>query len=68
MGRKADERWLEQLEQAIANYPDERPGFFARLLGLDRSTVMRDLPALEERGVLLAEDDRGRLSLFGQGK
>ena len=66
MGRKADEGRLEQLERAIADYPDERPGFLARLLGLDRSTVMRDLPALEERGTLLAEDDRGRLSLFGR--
>ena len=66
MGRKADEGRLEQLEHAIADYPDERPGFLARQLGLDRSTVMRDLPALEERGVLLAEDDRGRLSLFGR--
>jgi hypothetical protein len=26
--------------------------------------VMRDLPALEERGVLLAEDERGGLSVF----
>jgi hypothetical protein len=32
-------------------------------MGLDRSTVMRDLPAMEERGVLLAEGDRGHLSL-----
>jgi DNA-binding IclR family transcriptional regulator len=68
MGRRADAGRLEQLEQAITDYPDQRPGFLARRLGLDRSTVMRDLPALEERGVLLAEDDRGRLSLFGQGK
>jgi len=64
MGRKADEQRLEQLEQAVADYPDERPGFLARLLGLDRSTVMRDLPALEEHGVLLVEDDQGRLSIF----
>jgi DNA-binding IclR family transcriptional regulator len=68
MGRKADERRLERLVRAIADHPGQRPGFLARRLGLDRSTVMRDLPALEERGVLLAEDDRGRLSLFGQGK
>jgi len=32
-----------------------------------RSTVQRDLPALEEGGVLLIEDERGLLSLFRRG-
>ncbi len=68
MGRRADIRRLERLVRAIAENPGQRPGFLAQQLGLDRSTVMRDLPALEERGLLLAEDDRGRLSLFGRGK
>jgi len=29
-----------------------------------RSTVLRDLPALEDQGTLLIEDERGLLSLF----
>lgn len=36
----------------------------ARRVGAERSTVRRDLAALEKRGVQLAEDDRGRVSLF----
>ncbi|MGB9739950.1 MAG: hypothetical protein C0184_07950 [Chloroflexus aggregans] len=32
-------------------------------LGVPRSTVIRDLPLLEEQGILLAEDHAGRLSL-----
>jgi DNA-binding IclR family transcriptional regulator len=36
----------------------------ARRVRAERSTVHRDLAALEKRGVLLAEDDRGRVSLF----
>lgn len=33
----------------------------ARLLGVARSTVNKDLVALEKRGVRLSEDHRGRL-------
>ena len=33
----------------------------ARLLGVGRSTVHKDLRALEKRGVRLSEDRRGRL-------
>jgi DeoR/GlpR family transcriptional regulator of sugar metabolism len=66
MGRKKDEKRLERLARTIEEHPDERPGFLAQLLGLHRSTVQRDLPALEERGVLLSEDDKGRLSIFGK--
>jgi biotin operon repressor len=36
----------------------------AKQLRVQRSTVHRDLTTLEQRGVLLAEDPRGRLSLF----
>jgi DNA-binding IclR family transcriptional regulator len=38
----------------------------ARKMGMPRSTVKRDLPALEKAGILLAEDRRGRLALFGR--
>ena len=36
----------------------------AKRVRTERSTVHRDLAALEKRGVLLAEDDLGRVSLF----
>lgn len=36
----------------------------AKQLRVQRSTVHRDLVALDKRGVLLAEDPRGRISLF----
>ncbi len=36
----------------------------AQRLGVQRSTVLRDLPLLEEQGFLLQEDERGKLRLF----
>ncbi len=48
----------------IAAQPGIRIADLARLLQLERSTVLRRLPALEDAGILLAEDERGRLSLF----
>ena len=35
----------------------------ALALGISRATVCKDLVQLEERGVRLAEDDAGRLSM-----
>ena len=39
------------------------PAQLADRLGVPRSTVLRDLPALEERGFLLQEDENGKLRL-----
>ncbi len=64
MARKAEPERLEQLYGAVEDYPGERPGFFARLLDLDRSSVTRSLPAMEEEGYLLSEDDEGGLWPF----
>lgn len=65
MGRKPNADRLDRYEQLVPSYPEAvRPGLLAQLLGVPRSTVQRDLPALEERGTLLMEDDRGLLSLF----
>ncbi len=36
----------------------------AQRLGVQRSTVLRDLPLLEAQGILLQEDERGKLRLF----
>jgi DNA-binding IclR family transcriptional regulator len=65
MGRKPDERRLERYGEVVPEYPGGvRASQLARVLGVHRSTVQRDLPALEERGTLLMEDERGLLSLF----
>lgn len=40
------------------------PAQLAARLGVPRSTVLRDLPKLDEQGVKLQEDERGRLQLF----
>lgn len=69
MGRRPSERRLEQYEELVPPYPEGiRPSQLARLLGVARSTVQRDLPELEERGTLLMEDRRGFLSLFRRRK
>jgi DeoR/GlpR family transcriptional regulator of sugar metabolism len=65
MGRRCNQRRLDRYEEVIPEYPGKiRPSQVARLLQVHRSTVQRDLPALEEQGTLLMEDGRGLLSLF----
>jgi DNA-binding IclR family transcriptional regulator len=56
----------ERLEQEVELLQSEalRPAQIAERLGVPRSTVMRDLPELEDRGVLLQEDEDGTLSIF----
>jgi len=61
MARQPNLQRLMLLYQYIEQYPGQRPGKLARLLGWHRSEVTRALPALEERGYLLAEDAQGRL-------
>jgi len=58
----------DRLEQEVELLEGEEllPAQIAERLGVPRSTVMRDLPELEERGVLLQEDKNGRLSIFGR--
>ena len=60
--RNRDE--YERMAALIAAQPGIRVADLSRLLQLERSTVLRRLPALEDAGILLAEDERGRLSLF----
>jgi hypothetical protein len=65
VGRRPDQGRLDRYEELVPEYPDQvRPSQLARLLAVPRSTVLRDLPALEERGTLLIEDEGGLLSLF----
>ena len=53
------ERMTELLEQQPLS-----PAQLADRLNVPRSTVMRDLPVLEDRGILLEEAEDGKLSIF----
>ncbi|MDI6696784.1 MAG: helix-turn-helix domain-containing protein [Anaerolineales bacterium] len=64
MARKPQPDRMDKVFQTIRQYPGEKPGFIARLLGLHRSEVTRLLPSLEEHGYLISEDDRGGLWPF----
>ncbi|MCS7040444.1 MAG: hypothetical protein RMN24_13325 [Anaerolineae bacterium] len=64
MARRPDGNRLEQIARYIENHPQSRPSDVARDLNLHPSTVLRSLPALEKAGILLCEDEQGRLSLF----
>jgi len=59
---KRDER--ESMDQIIQQNPGIRPTEIARLLRVQRSTVLRRLPSMEEDGYLYSEDERGGLWPF----
>ena len=54
----------DAMAQLIEAQPGIRVSELAAQLGVKRSTIMRRLPALEDAGILLSEDHKGRLSLF----
>ncbi len=64
MSRNPQPERLEAIYQKVEEQPGERPGAIAQLLGLNRSEVTRALPALEDQGYLLYEDQKGRLWPF----
>ncbi len=64
MARPANDKRAEQIYCKIEEYPGKRPGFIARLLGINRSEVTRALPSLQDKGLFVSEDDRGGLWPF----
>lgn len=64
MARKPRQERLEGIYRTIEEHPGEKAGFLARLLGLNRSEVTRALPALEEKGLMVSEDEQGGLWPF----
>jgi len=64
MARKIEDEKLENIYNKVKQNPGKKAGWIARLLGLNRSEVTRSLPALEEKGYLLSEDDQGGLWPF----
>ena len=59
--RRASEKRLEAIWQAVEREPGMRAGRVAQKLGVPRSSVTRALPSLEEERLLLSEDQCGRL-------
>jgi hypothetical protein len=64
MARQPQDEKLERIYNKVDEYPGEKPGFIARLLGLNRSEITRSLPALDDKGLFLSEDDKGGLWPF----
>ncbi len=63
--KKSKHTRLEKIAALVATQPEvmtEKE--LARTLRVARKTISKDLVSLEDHGVLLAEDDRARLSLF----
>jgi len=68
MARPANDKRAEQVYRKIEEHPGKKAGLIARLLGLNRSEVTRSLPALEDTGLYLIEDDKGALWPFRKPK
>lgn len=66
MGRKANNNRIEQIGRYVDTHPGSKPIDIARGLGLEPSSVTRLLPALQDQGILLSEDKKGRLWPFGK--
>ena len=68
MARQPKPERLEGIYRTIEAHPGKRPGVLANLLGLNRSEVTRALPAMENRGYLVSEDEKGGLWPFRKSK
>lgn len=64
MPRKADEARLRALREVISTQPGHQAAYYARLLNCQRETISRTLLMLNDRSVLFAEDEQGRLWPF----
>lgn len=60
--RKQEE--FEMMDQVIQENPGISQAALAQELDVERSTITRRLPSLEEAGYLYYEDDEGRLWPF----
>lgn len=64
MARKINDKRLKEIYNKVEQHPGRKPGFIAKLLGVNRSDVTRALPALQDQGLLISEDDQGGLWPF----
>ena len=68
MPRKANESRLQEAATLLQTQPGCKAGEYARRLGIHREDFRRVLVQLNDRGVLLSEDDNGHLWPFSKGK
>lgn len=68
MARPANHDRAEQIYRTIDENPGRKAGLIARLLGLHRSEVTRSLPTLQDKGLLVSEDEKGGLWPFLKNK
>lgn len=61
MARPANHDRAEEIYRKINENPGKKAGMIARLLGLNRSEVTRSLPTLDDKGLLVYEDEKGGL-------
>jgi Mn-dependent DtxR family transcriptional regulator len=64
MARPANHSRVEEIYRTIEKHQGKKAGFLARLLGINRSEVTRALPSLQDKGLLVSEDDKGGLWPF----
>lgn len=63
MARIADEVRIRSVVRLLEENPGHRPGDYARMMAWHREAFVRVLTQLEDRGVLVSEDRKGRLWL-----
>lgn len=62
-------RRLETIGELLGGSDGLTQAQLARMLGVSRGTINKDLAILQERtGILVSEDDRGILRLFCRGR
>lgn len=66
--RRASKKRLEAIWRMVEQEPGIRAGRIAEKLGIPRSSVTRALPAMNDEGLLLSEDQKGRLWPWRQRK
>lgn len=64
--KKAKRQRLQQLTEIVQDGKWHSQSSLADKVGVTRATIFKDLPYLEDEGVLLVEDDRKRVRLFGR--
>jgi DNA-binding IclR family transcriptional regulator len=68
MARPANDKRAEKIYRKIEEHPGKKAGLIARLLGLNRSEVTRAMPVLQDKGLLVSEDEQGGLWPFTKFK
>ena len=66
VARRADPQKVETFYNSVKRHPGKHKGFFARVLDWHRQKVERTLVQAEDEGLLLYEDEKGRLWPFGE--